>query len=88
VASHCCGEEALLSHLYGNEPSGNASSAFSEFPFKDEIHGKRFEDEEEVITEVKRWLRQRPAEWYRGGTQALASRWCKAKDLEGYYFEK
>jgi hypothetical protein len=52
-----------LSHLYGNEPSGNASSASSQFPFKVAIRGKRFEDEEEVITEVKRWLRQRPAEW-------------------------
>jgi hypothetical protein len=28
VASHCRGEEALLSHLYGDEPSGNASSEF------------------------------------------------------------
>jgi hypothetical protein len=74
VASHCCGEEALLSHLYGNEPSGNTSSASSEFPLKDAIHRKRFEDDDEVITEVKRWLRQRPAEWYLEGTQALASR--------------
>jgi hypothetical protein len=63
-----------LSHLYGNEPSGNAYSASSEFPLKVAIRGKRFEDDEEVITEVKRWLRQRPAEWYLEGTQALASR--------------
>jgi histone-lysine N-methyltransferase SETMAR len=57
-------------------------------PLKDAICGKRFEDDEEVITEVKRWLRQRPAECYREGTQALASRWRKAKDLEGDYVEK
>jgi hypothetical protein len=57
-------------------------------PLKDAICGKRFEDNEEVITEVKRWLRQRPAEWYREGIQALASRWCKAKDLEGDYVRK
>jgi hypothetical protein len=55
---------------------------------KDAIRGKRFEDDEEVITEVKRWSRQRPAEWYCEGTQALASRWRKAKDLEGDYVEK
>jgi hypothetical protein len=55
---------------------------------KDAIRGKRSEDDEEVITEVKRWLRQRPAEWYREGTQALASRWRKAKDFEGDYVEK
>jgi hypothetical protein len=33
---------------------------------KDAIRGKRFEDDEEVIT-------CRPAEWYLEGTQALAS---------------
>jgi hypothetical protein len=59
-----------------------------QFPLKHAIRGKRFEDDEEVITEVKRWFRQRPAECYREGTQALASRWRKAKDLEGDYVEK
>jgi hypothetical protein len=34
---------------------------------KDAIRGKKFEDDEEVISEVKRWLRQRPAEWYHEG---------------------
>jgi hypothetical protein len=55
---------------------------------KDAIRGKRFEDDEEVITDVKRWLQQRPAEWYRESIQALASRWRKAKNLEGDYVEK
>jgi hypothetical protein len=55
---------------------------------KNTICGKRFEDDEEVITEVKRWLRQRPAEWYLEGTQALASQWRKTKDLKGDYVEK
>jgi hypothetical protein len=55
---------------------------------KDAIRGKMFEDEEEVITKVKRWLQQRPAEWYLEGTHALASQWHKAKDLEGNYVEK
>jgi hypothetical protein len=88
VAALCYGEETLLSHLYGNEPSGNTSSASSEYPLKDAIRGKKFEDDEEVTTEAKRWLRQRPAEWYREGTQALSSRWRKAKDLEEDYVEK
>jgi hypothetical protein len=48
---------------------------------------RSFEDDE-VIPEVKRWLRQRPAEWYRQVIQALTSRWCKAIDLEGDYVEK
>jgi hypothetical protein len=59
-----------------------------EFPLKDAIRGKKFEDNEGVISEVKRWLRQRPAEWYHEGMQALTSRWHKAIDLEGRYVEK
>jgi hypothetical protein len=59
-----------------------------EFPLKDAICGKKFEDNEGVISEVKRWLQQRPAEWYREGMQALTSRWHKATDLEGHYVEK
>jgi transposase len=57
-------------------------------PLKDAVPGKEFEDDEEVISEVKRWLRQRPAEWYREGIQALTSRWRKSIDLEGDYAEK
>jgi hypothetical protein len=57
-------------------------------PLKDAIHGKKFEDDKEVISEVKRWLRQRPVEWYREGAQALTSRWHKAVDLEEDYVEK
>jgi hypothetical protein len=52
------------------------------------IHRNKFEDDEEVISEVKRWLRQRPAEWYREGIQALTSRWHKALHSEGDYVEK
>jgi transposase len=56
-------------------------------PLKDTIR-KKFEDDEEVISEVKRWLRQRPAESYREGIQALTPRWRKAIDLEGDNVEK
>jgi hypothetical protein len=55
---------------------------------KDVIGGKKFEDDEEVISEVKRWLRKRPAKWYREGIHAVTSRWHKAIDSEGDYVEK
>jgi hypothetical protein len=55
---------------------------------KDAICRKKFEDYKEVTFEVKRWLRQRPAEWYHEGMQAFTSQWCKAIDLEGDYVEK
>jgi histone-lysine N-methyltransferase SETMAR len=52
-----------------------ASSDYHLFsPLKDAIRGNKFEGDEEVISEGRRWLRQRPAEWYREGIQALTSR--------------
>jgi hypothetical protein len=57
-------------------------------PLKVSIRGKKFEDNEEVIFEVNRCLRQRPAEWNREGIQALTSRWYRAIDSEGDYAEK
>jgi transposase len=55
---------------------------------KNSIREKKFDDDEEVISEVKRWLRQRPAEWNREGIQAVTSWWRKAIDSEGDYAEK
>jgi hypothetical protein len=55
---------------------------------RDAICEKKFGDNEEVIYKVKRWLRQRPAEWYREGIQALTSRWHKAINTEGDYVGK
>jgi hypothetical protein len=55
---------------------------------EDAIRGNKFEDDEDVISEVKRWLRQKPAEWYREAIQALTSQWRKAIDSEGDYTEK
>jgi hypothetical protein len=44
VASHCRGEEALLSHLYGDQPPGNASLASSELCFGTHVtHRLHFE---------------------------------------------
>jgi transposase len=57
-------------------------------PLKDAISEKKFEDDEEVISEVKSWLRQISAERCREDLQALTSRWCKAVDSAGDYVEK
>jgi hypothetical protein len=55
---------------------------------KDAICRKKFEDNEEVISEVKRWLQQSPTEWYREGIQVFTSWWHKAIDSEGDNVEK
>jgi histone-lysine N-methyltransferase SETMAR len=36
-------------------------------PFKDAVRGKKFEGAEKFVSEVKMWLRQRTAGWYREG---------------------
>jgi hypothetical protein len=57
-------------------------------PLNDAIRGKKFDDDdEEVTSEVKRWLQKRPAELYRECTEALTSRWRKAMDSEGVCVE-
>jgi histone-lysine N-methyltransferase SETMAR len=48
---------------YSSDLTGTDYHLFS--PLRDAIHGKKLEDDEEAISEVKRWMRQRPAEWYR-----------------------
>jgi hypothetical protein len=57
-------------------------------PLKDAICKKKFEDNEEVISEVKRWLQHSPTEWYREGIQVFTSWWRKAIDSERDYVEK
>jgi hypothetical protein len=43
---------------------------------------------EKVVSELKCWLQQRPAEWYHEDIQALTSQWNTAIDLEGDGVEK
>jgi histone-lysine N-methyltransferase SETMAR len=57
-------------------------------PLKDALRGARFEDDESVILAVRTWLREQESSWYREGMHALASRLCKAVDLDGDYVEK
>jgi cation transport regulator ChaB len=38
---------------------------------------KHFADDEEVETEVRKWLRQQPKDFYAAGFNALVKRWDK-----------
>ncbi|PSN57119.1 Mariner Mos1 transposase, partial [Blattella germanica] len=59
-------------------------------PLKEAIRGKRYDNDEQVLGDVRTWLRERerPLEWYRAGIHALTKRWRKAIDLNGDYVEK
>jgi hypothetical protein len=49
---------------------------------------KRFADDEEAETEVWRWLRQQPEDFYAAGSDALVKRWDKCINVGGGYAEK
>jgi hypothetical protein len=46
-------------------------------PLKNHLGGKRFADDEEAETEVRKWLRQRSKYMYAVGFDALAKQWDK-----------
>jgi hypothetical protein len=54
-------------------------------PLKNHPGGKRFTDDEEVGTEVWKWLRQQSKDFYDAGFDALVKRWGKCINVgEGY----
>jgi hypothetical protein len=53
-----------------------------------EKRGNRFADDEEVETEVWKWLRQQSKDFYAAGFDALVKRWDKCISVGGGYVEK
>jgi hypothetical protein len=49
---------------------------------------KRFADDEEVETEVRKGLRQQSKDFYLAGFAALVKRWDKCINVGGGYVEK
>jgi histone-lysine N-methyltransferase SETMAR len=49
---------------------------------------KRFADDEEVETELRKWLRQQSRDFYAAGFDALVKRWDKCINVGGGYVEK
>jgi hypothetical protein len=50
--------------------------------------GKKFDSFDEVIGEVKKWLRVQNSNRYKKGIDALISRWPKAVEVDGDYIKK
>jgi hypothetical protein len=53
-----------------------------------EKRGKYFADDEEVETEVRKWLRQQSKYFYAVGSDAPVKRWDKCINVGGGYVEK
>ena len=81
-----CGYEILAHPPYSPDL---APSDFHLFPsMKSFLKGKRFKNDESLISEVKAWLQAQPAEFYRRGLQNCIKRWEKCVSLAGAYVEK
>jgi hypothetical protein len=52
------------------------------------LGGKRFPDDKEVETEVRKWLKQKSKDFYAAGFDALVKRWDKCISVGGGYVEK
>jgi histone-lysine N-methyltransferase SETMAR len=66
-----------------------APSDFNLFgPLKDHLGGNRFTDDEEVETEVQKWLRQQSKEFCAAGFDALVKQWDKCINVGGGYVKK
>jgi histone-lysine N-methyltransferase SETMAR len=57
-------------------------------PLYNQLGGKRFADDEEVETEVRKWMRQQPKDFYAAGFDALVKRWDKCINVGGGHVEK
>jgi hypothetical protein len=52
------------------------------------LGGKGFTDDEEVETEVRKWLRQQSKDFYSASFDSLVRRWDKCINVGGGYVEK
>jgi histone-lysine N-methyltransferase SETMAR len=57
-------------------------------PLKIHLSGKRFTDDEEVETEVRKWLRQQSKNFHAACFDSLVKRRDKCINVDGGYVEK
>jgi hypothetical protein len=57
-------------------------------PLINHLGGKRVADDEEVKTEMRKWLRQQSKDFCAAGFDALVKRWDKSINVGGGYVEK
>jgi hypothetical protein len=53
-----------------------------------QLGGKRFADDEEVESEVRKWLKQQSKDFNAAGFDAMVKRWDKCINVSEKYVEK
>ncbi|GFR58959.1 histone-lysine N-methyltransferase SETMAR [Elysia marginata] len=57
-------------------------------PLKRELVGKRFDDDEELVDHVRKWLQNLDGSFFREGIYSMVRRWQKCVDRLGCYVKK
>jgi histone-lysine N-methyltransferase SETMAR len=57
-------------------------------PLRNHLGGKRFTEDETVLTEMRQWLRQQSKYFYAAGFHALVKRWNNCINFDGGYVGK
>ena len=66
-----------------------APSDYYLFPqLKKYLKGHHYDNDEEVIADVRRWCREQPSEFFADGVSQLVKRWRRCVDRDGDYIEK
>lgn len=66
-----------------------APSDYHLFPkLKENLRGKKYGDDNEVMTAVNGWFEEQPENFFLKGIEALEHRWTKCIEVQGDYVEK
>ena len=85
-AVHDCGFELIDHHPYALDL---APSDYFLFPnLKKHLAGKRYENDDDVISAVEDFFESEEENFYATGIRALQLRWKKCVDRRGDYVEK
>jgi len=57
-------------------------------PLNEQLRGKRFCNNEEVIQNIQEWLHRQPKDFFLSGIHKLPDHWCKCIANQGDYVEK
>jgi hypothetical protein len=83
-----CGQKGIPKEMFPAVGSVCRVKKFKTGSRNCHLSGKRFVDDKEVETEVRKWLRQQPKYFYAAGFDALLKQCDKCISIGGRYDEK